>query len=174
MQDAIANASFLYLICQITSETVQKNSGNKDKLFSMHLLCISINQMHPTEKSFHWVSIWFIWIWILSFQNKNPLWKCITGALIEYFKFNHLKVIWTDIIDCYKVALSSSQSTIIFPKFWLEGISQISVKQSFMVPRDPNDWLLILIRFPSLNLSNCFNTSNRIKIGWNWAYLAYW
>ena len=52
MQDAIANASFLYLICQITSETVQKNSGNKDKLFSMHLLCISIltNQMHPTEK----------------------------------------------------------------------------------------------------------------------------
>lgn len=55
MQDAIANASFLYLICQITSETVQKNSGNKDKLFSMHLLCISIltNQMHPTEKSFH-------------------------------------------------------------------------------------------------------------------------
>ena len=103
MQDAIANASFLYLICQITSETVQKNSGNKDKLFWMHLLCISIltHQMHPTEIVSLSVNLVHL-MNLKSFQNKDPLWKCITGALIEYFK--HLKLIWTDIIDCQQSA----------------------------------------------------------------------
>lgn len=74
MQDAIANASFLYLICQITSETVQKNSGNKGKLFWMHLLCISIltHQMHPTEIVSLSVNLVHL-MNLKSFQNKDPL-----------------------------------------------------------------------------------------------------
>ena len=45
MQDAIANASFLYLICQITSETVQKNSGNKNKtILNALIMHIHINK----------------------------------------------------------------------------------------------------------------------------------
>jgi len=74
MQDAIANASFLYLICQITSETVQKNSGNKGKLFWMHLLCISIltHQMYPTEIVSLSVNLVHL-MNLKSFQNKDPL-----------------------------------------------------------------------------------------------------
>ena len=97
MQDAIANASFLYLICQITSETVQKNSGNKNKtILNAFIMHIHINQMHPTESvSFRVNLVHFMnFKSFKGFQNKEPLGKCITGVLIEHNEnLKHLKVI---------------------------------------------------------------------------------
>ena len=83
MQDAIANASFLYLICQITSETVQKNSGNKNKtILNAFIMHIHINQMHPTESVSFRVNLVHL-MNFESFQNNKfsePLGKCIAGV----------------------------------------------------------------------------------------------
>ena len=91
----ICQCFLLYLICQITSETVQKNSQNEKSYF--RCISISANRMHPKERvtfSFNLVDM----MNLKSFQNKEPLRKRRTGVLIENFK--HLKVIWTDKTDC--------------------------------------------------------------------------